>query len=264
MLDDLLIVLRVLLVLTTIAAVTVAVVRTKQLAATRHRLDETTSARDALMLRDRDLAISSSHRLRTPITALRLSLEDLALWPQTHPEVAEELGRAIEEIDRWGEAVDDVLGDRSGRRALAATAVDLSEMTSRFVAAHADEVGPRGITHRTRGPVPAHLDPTAVDDVLSRLLEHLVTHGSGPIRVDVAARDSHLQVRLADTGPRSLTPGVVRPEIVGLDERLGEAGAIAESFGGYVAVEDRPTTRFLLLLPAREEPAIPGLEGPTG
>lgn len=245
------------------AATTIAIVLSKRLAATRHRLHETTSARDTLMLRDRDLAINASHRLRTPITGFRLSLEDLALWPQTHPDVAGELTHAIGQIDAWVGVLDEVLGNASGQRVAEAKSVDLSEMTSAFVAAHESKVGSRGITHRTRGPVPAHVDPSAIDDVLNRLLEHLLTRGSGPIRVDVTARNSHLMIRVADTSPRTLPTGVVRPEVAGCDERLGQAGNTAESVGGYLAVEDRPTTRFVLLLPAREDPMVPGVAGPT-
>ena len=38
---------------------------------------------DELVQRERELAVNASHELRTPIAALRLELEDLAMWPQT-------------------------------------------------------------------------------------------------------------------------------------------------------------------------------------
>jgi len=52
---------------------------------------------------------SASHELRTPITALRLSLEDLTLWDSTPPAVRAELQRALREIDRLSTAVTRVL-----------------------------------------------------------------------------------------------------------------------------------------------------------
>lgn len=79
-----------------------------------HRLDE-------IVQRERDLAVNASHELRTPIAALRLELEDLSMWPQTPPEVADELRRYIPELKRLSAAVTQYLETaRDQRRADAA------------------------------------------------------------------------------------------------------------------------------------------------
>lgn len=54
-------------------------------------------------------AASASHELRTPITALRLSLEDLTLWDATPPAVRAELESALREVERLSTAVTRVL-----------------------------------------------------------------------------------------------------------------------------------------------------------
>jgi signal transduction histidine kinase len=54
-------------------------------------------------------AASASHELRTPITALRLSLEDLTLWDTTPPAVRAELESALREVERLSTAVTRVL-----------------------------------------------------------------------------------------------------------------------------------------------------------
>lgn len=71
---------------------------------------------DELVLRERELAVSASHELRTPIAALRLELEDLALWPQTPPEVADELRSYIPELTRLSEAVTHYIDTARGQR----------------------------------------------------------------------------------------------------------------------------------------------------
>ena len=65
---------------------------------------------DALVRREREFAVSASHELRTPVTALRLEIEDVASWPQTPPDVAEELSRALAELDRLSATISTLLG----------------------------------------------------------------------------------------------------------------------------------------------------------
>ncbi len=51
----------------------------------------------------------ASHRLRTPITAARLELEDMVLDPDTPDEVREGLGTAVGHIDALADTVTDLL-----------------------------------------------------------------------------------------------------------------------------------------------------------
>ena len=67
---------------------------------------------DLMLQRERDVAVNASHELRTPITALRLAMEDVALWPETAPEVAAEMNRLIGEVDRLAAAVTTLLDAR--------------------------------------------------------------------------------------------------------------------------------------------------------
>lgn len=65
-----------------------------------------------MLERERDVAVNASHQLRTPMTALRLALEDVAQWPDTTPEVSEELARLVTEVDRLADAVSTLLDAR--------------------------------------------------------------------------------------------------------------------------------------------------------
>ena len=77
-----------------------------------------------LLERERDVAAHASHELRTPITALRLALEDVSLWPGTPPDVSDELGRLVGEVDRLAEAVTTLLDSRRRWSRNAATTSD--------------------------------------------------------------------------------------------------------------------------------------------
>ena len=65
-----------------------------------------------MLERERDVATHASHELRTPITALRLALEDVSMWPSTPADVAAELQRLVGEVDRLAEAVSTLLDAR--------------------------------------------------------------------------------------------------------------------------------------------------------
>src|SRR6478672_2316448 len=88
-------------------------------------LRSSTDALRELVRREHEFAANASHQLRTPVTALRLELEDLAMWPETPPVVADELGRALRELDRLSETVTELLALARGQRLAAVAEVDL-------------------------------------------------------------------------------------------------------------------------------------------
>ncbi len=57
----------------------------------------------------RPLSADASHRLRTPLAALRVRLEDLSLWPEIDERVRRELLASLAEVDRLSSTVDDLL-----------------------------------------------------------------------------------------------------------------------------------------------------------
>lgn len=68
-------------------------------------LEDSSRTLRRMLRRQREVNDYASHDLRTPLTGLRLTLEDLSLWPATPPEVAEELCRIVGEVDRFSRAV---------------------------------------------------------------------------------------------------------------------------------------------------------------
>lgn len=143
---------------------------------------------DALLRHERALAVHASHELRTPVTALRLELEDLALWPETPPTVAAELQRSVGELDRLSEAITGLLSTSQDQAAESEVELDLDDLVTGAVA-RAVAAG-RPVTHVANGPLPTRVDPLPVDQALDLLL----VSGS---RVTTADRGTHLEITIA-------------------------------------------------------------------
>ncbi|WP_183095522.1 sensor histidine kinase [Nocardioides stalactiti] len=146
---------------------------------------------DALLQHEREVAVHASHELRTPITAMRLELEDLALWPETPAAVGEVLQRSVGELDRLSDAVTELLATSREQAAFAEIDLDLDALVADTVARVA-ALG-RRVTHVPTGPLPTRLDPTAV----VQALELLVGGGS---EVRAADRGTHLEVSVTTAG----------------------------------------------------------------
>lgn len=211
---------------------------------------------DQLMQRERELAVTASHELRTPITGLRLQLEDLTLWPQTHPDVAAQLEESMAELDRLGGAITRLLDEDRGQRSEAATEVDLAILTQGLVEDWRRQASNRGreIDHAASGRVRARVDIASVTRLLELLLEDAGAHGSGRIDVDTAELTTHLRVRVADEGARRASADVKHGSPGAADgSPVTRAAEIAESLGGYLVVDDVAHHRLVLMLPKTRE-----------
>ncbi|RYY46323.1 MAG: HAMP domain-containing histidine kinase, partial [Actinomycetales bacterium] len=204
---------------------------------------------DVLLERERSLAVTASHELRTPITALRLSLEDLTLWKQVPPEVAAELTSAIAAVDRLGVAVTELLEERRDDALDDEVALDLVDLTSTVAERWRDRLSEQGrdLVLTSSAPVPAKVAPEPVRQVVDALLAQATDGGTGNVTIDVSTLRTVLRVRVTDQGPRRLPSGVLHGD-AGVDG-LAEAAVTAESVGGYVTVQDAPQSRVMLILP---------------
>lgn len=205
-----------------------------------------------LVKRERDFAVHASHELRTPITSLRLQLEDLTRWPQTDPEVTSQLEASIAELDRLGAAITRLLEQDRSQRSGAAADVDLATLARDVVAdwRHRATTDGREITHVTSGHARARVDPSSMTRLLDLLLEDACHHGRGRIDVDATELATHLRVRVTDEGERRASAEVQHRAPGSLDNGpIAEAAEIAESLGGYLAVDDQAHSRYVLMLP---------------
>ena len=153
-----------------------------------------------LLEHEHQVAVHASHRLRTPVTALRLELEDLTTWPATAEEIRTDLARCVAELDRLEQAIAELLDGAEERRAARAVDVDLEDLVAEAVARH----GGPSVAHTRSGPVPVHVDPRPVAQVLGLLVDDALAAGAERIEVTVVPHAGHHEVQLVSHASRPL------------------------------------------------------------
>lgn len=219
-------------------------------------LHTSSQALSELVRREREFAANASHQLRTPITALRLELEDLSLWKETPPSVAAQLTHSLGEIDRLSAAVSELLELARGQRLMDAREVDLGKM-----AVKAAKRWERRATDSERAIVtggqvlPAVVNPGPVNQILDVLIENALTHGAGVVRLHASDAGTHLSMTVSDEGPRPSGNAIFTRRVTqGSGEGIGLAVAseLAEAIGGHLVLAPEDVTTFNLMLPKRE------------
>ncbi|KGM14233.1 sensor histidine kinase [Cellulomonas bogoriensis] len=197
--------------------------------------------------REREFAVTASHELRTPITALRLEIEDVTLRPGTPPDVVEDLRRALGELDRLSAAVTGVLERARDQRTEGLADVDLTALVDEVArAVNADpDPGARPLTTLTGRRVHARVVPAVATQVLERLIRHATTHGDEPVTIAVQERDGRVEVQVQHAGPAAT-------------DVLPEVRTLAESTGGRLTVAPSRTATFVLSLPCATGRPTPG------
>ena len=211
-----------------------------------------------LVRREREFASNVSHQLRTPITALRLELEDLSLWPETPKPVADELTRSLVQVDRLQATVTDLLDLARARRIGGSEDVDLARVVRETVERWRPAAGTRDIALAVAGEVHAHQAPGPVEQVLDVLVDNALRHGSGTVTLALLDENHHIDIRVSDQGRDRPGDEVFHRNVGSVGQGLGigltVAAEIADALGGRLTLVDAPCTTFLLQLPRGMEP----------
>ncbi|MZF90326.1 HAMP domain-containing sensor histidine kinase [Streptomyces sp. SID5643] len=162
---------------------------------------------DTLIAAQRIFVADASHQLRTPLTALRLSLDNIADGVDDEF-VREDVEQATAEVVRMTRLVSGLLVlARAEAKVTAAEPLPLTDIVRERLAVWRPAADERGVTIALRGSTdgrpsvlagPGHLDQM-LDNVLSNALE--VSPDGGTITVSVEPRGDVVGVSVLDEGP---------------------------------------------------------------
>jgi signal transduction histidine kinase len=202
----------------------------------------------------RQFVADASHQLRTPLTGLRLRLEE-ARAESSDASAREEIDHGIREVDRMSAMVEELLVlSRAGESAslTEAEAIDLAgeaRAAERRWAGPAREGGVGLSVRHANGALPVRCSRPAVERAIDALVENAIRYSPAGAEVEVVAGSGRLEV--LDRGP-GLEPGeeelVLRRFHRGSAGRRGPTGTglglsiaqeLAGTWGGRLEIANR-------------------------
>jgi signal transduction histidine kinase len=166
-------------------------------------LNETAAKLETLVHSQEDFVADASHQLRTPLTALRLRLENLER--DVAPPGRETLAAAVTETDRLSRLVSELLAlARPQDQVEPADAIDVTALAAARAEAWDALAAERGLRIETVGPpTRARAGAGRVEQVLDNLLANAVeaSPGGGTIRLTSGRRDGWIELHVVDEGP---------------------------------------------------------------
>lgn len=196
--------------------------------------------------RERDVTQHLSHVLRTPLTGMRLCLEELALRDDLPGDVQEAIARSLTRV----QAMDAVVGDlvdltRSGTL-VAGAELPLRDLATQLAQRWADRLDGRhrGLTAAAEGDLELAFTPGPVEHVTDLLLADVVRRGGGAVRLVLHGEpgghlriEVHAESRAVEVGEEHL-------------DRISQVRGLVEALGGRVTGE-HPADGVEVLLPRR-------------
>jgi signal transduction histidine kinase len=195
--------------------------------------------------REQEFAMHASHVLRTPLTGLRLQLEEMTLDDNLPDATRAAAVSCMAAVDEVNEVAGDLV-DLSRRGLIGGAQIPLRELATSSAQHWADELGEhgRGLTAAVEGDIELTFTPGPIEQILDLLLRAAVRHGEGDARL-IFEGDARGHLRVTVRGHRTSPPEG--------DDLVEEARSVVEALGGRLQSLPGPhgATDLVALLPRR-------------
>ncbi len=191
---------------------------------------------EARLAREREFAEHASHVLRTPLTGLRLELEDLTMRDDVPADVQDAARRCIERVDAVNVSAGELVALTRSAALVEGAETTVADLARQVAQDWSDQLaGRRQVSAVVEGDLSLRLTPGPMEQLLDLVLAD-VRRGSGPARLVFTGEDGHVRVRLA--------PGTMPGD--GRRDGLDAAAVLAGSQGGRVTGADGGEVEVLL------------------
>jgi signal transduction histidine kinase len=193
-----------------------------------------------LLAEEREAAADLSHRLRTPLTSLRLQTEKVS-DPVERSEV-------LSQVDRLEEAIDRLILSTRSERTVGKDTSDLSAVVSArctFWAVLAEEQNRQITLDVDPSPTPVGLSSDAVEAMVDALIGNVFSHTAPGVgfHVAIGSDEGRPWLEVADEGVGFRSTGLAKRGISGAGSTglgLDIVRRMAETVGGAMEMDDRP------------------------
>lgn len=188
----------------------------------------------------------ASHVLRTPLTGLRLDLEDLSMRKDLPEDARATMAHAVVRIDAMDEVAGELVALSRSNSLVAGADIALRDLGTQCAQAWADSLGPydRALTAAVEGELDTRYTPGPIEFVLDILLTDVIRRSRGAVRMTFHAdEEGHLTIRVISAGEARTDPGD--------DRALAKARAVVTALGGRLKGTQAGNGGLTVWLPRR-------------
>ena len=187
----------------------------------------------------------ASHVLRTPLTGLRLELEELAQRADLPADARQSATRSVGRIDTMDAVAGDLVALARRGALVAGAEIPLRDLATQCAQTWADALAEqdRQLTAAVEGSIETTYTPGPVEHILDLLLADVLKRGVGAVRmVFDADEEGHLSIAISCEDVRDVTGPSVGIAVT-------QARAVVTAIGGRLTGED--PEQLSVLLPRR-------------